>query len=562
LATQLSPLACVNDRTPRIPFNVPRHILLVVLCACFALLTLAFPVSRAFFRVEVSYNEGWNIYNAKTLVDHQLLYPVAYGWRSVNYPMLSFAIVAQLHQVTHDYLFTARMMSLIGLAGSSFLVGAIVRRLGASRQAAVLAGFFCVGMFATDADVYVGSDDPQMFAQIFFLAGLLLYLWRRSSGFAIAGAALLFVVGGSIKHNPIDFPLAVLIDLALVAPRRAMWFSLCGLSLAATSVALNIHFGGPYCIVQLTSPRSWQLSKAGGDMVTMMGPLLLPFVAAICMAYVARKDAKRRIATILLATSMLVGGYFGGGRGVSYNAFFSALLAIAILCGLAWDRLWKMMESETAGVIGDYSRRPGLGFAPAIFFAWLAIPWLLVPAINSGFDRNKWDPMRRMQETKLAERRFDHETAVLRNLYGPALCESLLRCYYAGKPYEVDPFNATRLIRFGKIDAKPIIEDLRLHRYAAVQLDSPIQQERHSDRFDPAVEAAIEQNYVPVLTNADGEIYVPRTVPLACCGRTATADSSAALRNDKQNGGRTSPRAEAGPPPLPKDDKPFSRGGD
>jgi hypothetical protein len=42
-------------------------------------------------------------------------------------------------------------------------------------------------------------------------------------------------------------------------------------------------------------------------------------------------------------------------------------------------------------------------------------------------------------------------------------------------------------------------------------LDSPIQQERQSERFDPAVEAAIEQNYVPALTNADGEIYVPRT---------------------------------------------------
>ncbi len=228
------------------------------------LLTLVFPVARAFFRVEVSYNEGWNIYNAQTLVRHELLYPVAYGWRSVNYPMLSFAILAQLHQWTHDYLFTARALSLIGLAGSGMLVGAIVRRLGASWQAAVLAGFFCMGMFATDADAYVGSDDPQMFAQIFFLAGLLLYVWRRVGRGALVGAALLFVVGGSIKHNPIDFPLAVLIDLALIAPRRALWFGGWGIGFAAASVALNIHFGGPYCIVQLMSPRTWLLSKAVG----------------------------------------------------------------------------------------------------------------------------------------------------------------------------------------------------------------------------------------------------------------------------------------------------------
>ena len=54
-----------------------------------------------------------------------------------------------------------------------------------------------------------------------------------------------------------------------------------------------------------------------------------------------------------------------------------------------------------------------------------------------------------------------------------------------------------------------MLEDLRQQRYAAVQFDEPIERERQSERWDPAILAAIEANYVPAVVNADGEIYVP-----------------------------------------------------
>jgi len=202
---------------------------IVWICACLALATAIVPFVRAFFRVEVDYNEGWNVYNASIVADYHLLYREKYAWTTVNYPMLSFFIQAQLHRLTHDYLFTARAVSVLSLTCCSVLVGAIVRSLSGSWQASTLAGFYCLALFCTDADIYVGMDDPQMFAQVFFLAGLLVYLWRRESLLAIACAALLFVVGGCIKHNPIDFPLAVLLELALISLRRALWFSGWGL---------------------------------------------------------------------------------------------------------------------------------------------------------------------------------------------------------------------------------------------------------------------------------------------------------------------------------------------
>jgi hypothetical protein len=463
------------------------------LCACFALATAIVPFARAFFRVEVNYNEGWNIYNAGIVANHQLLYPVKYAWTTVNYPMLSFFILAQLHRLTHDYLFTARAVSLLSLIGCSLLVGAIVRNLTGSWRASSLAGFYCLALFCTDADFYVGADDPQMFAQVFFLAGLLLYLWRRQSFFALTAAALLFVVGGSIKHNPIDFPLALLLELCLVSLRRAIWFSVWGLLFAGIAVALNTHFGGPAFLSQLLAPRGYSAIHALSQLVDVFGPLLLPFCVALFTAFILRKDEKRRIAAILLATTLVVGGYFGGGQGVSINALFSALLAMAILIGL--------FSQEVVSGRWEWANRPQRVYAPLLLFGWLIIPWIISGNLN---------PIESMHDIAAEQRRFDQDVALLRDRPGPALCESLLRCYFAGKSYDYDPFNATRFIRLGKLDASTILEEIHRKEYGAVQLDSRAQDEKGSERFEPSILAAIQSNYVPALEQEDTVIYVPK----------------------------------------------------
>jgi hypothetical protein len=468
----------------------PLH---VWLCAIFALLTALVPVVRACYRVELNYNEGWNVYNAAFVVQHRTLYPVRYDWVLTDYPMLSFEVVAALHRVTHEYLFTSRALSLLGLLASSVLVGAIVRRLGGSRQSALLAGCFCLALFATDADAYMGIDDPEMFAEPFFLGGLLLYLGGRDSVLRIGGAALLCVVGGSIKHTPIDFPLAILLDLLLIGPWRAAWFALCGLGLAALSIWLHLHFGGPYFLAQLLAHREWMAWKAARDLMLVVGPVLLPFGVAAGMGWRLLPDRRRRIAAIQLLASVAIGGYFGGGHGVSINALFSVLFGVSILLGLMWG------EPQQGGW--------RLAGRPLLLFGWLLIPWMLVPGIVSG----QWNPVARLRAVPAAEQRFDRETALLRTrTNGPVLCESLLRCYFGGKPYIYDGFNATRLIGMGKLNPQSMLEDLQRGRYAAVQLDDPLPLAYQSERFDPRIVRAVEENYVPALVNEDGEIYVPK----------------------------------------------------
>jgi hypothetical protein len=61
--------------------------------------------------------------------------------------------------------------------------------------------------------------------------------------------------------------------------------------------------------------------------------------------------------------------------------------------------------------------------------------------------------------------------------------------------------------------ASHVLHDLHNHRYRVVQFDYPIEQENNSERWDPAIVAAIEANCVPELVNEDGEIYVPKDPP-------------------------------------------------
>jgi len=458
-----------------------------------AFFTAIYPAVRAFYRVEITYNEGWNVYNAGAVANHQVLYPAAYGWTTVNYPMLSFVIVAWLHRFTHDFLFTARVLSLLATLGCGVLSGLVVKRVTGSARAAWVAGAYCIAMFCAVVDFYVGQDDPAMLALAVFMAALLLYVSRRESLLALTGVAALFVLAGNIKHDPMGFPLAVSVDLLLLSWRRALWFWAWGGVFLAGAVWLNLHFGGPGFLMQLFAPRTFSLAKGLEQPGTVFGPLLLPFAAAAYVAWVGLKDKRTRVLGLLLILGLVLGVVFGGGTGVSVNAQFTAMLAVAMLLGVALDRIatgeWRWAGPRTQR------------YAPAAMLAWLVIPLIAC---------NTWNPVRELRETSSEQRLFDEDVVFLRAQSGPALCESLLRCYLAGKPFVYDPFNATRLIEFHKLDDASIVNGLRQHQFGAVQIDALEEDDAFPDRFDGRIAAAIAQNYRPALVHGGARIYVPR----------------------------------------------------
>jgi hypothetical protein len=472
----------------------------LILSLCFFVVLYAawMPFYRATLRLEIKYNEGWNAYNAEAMASHSGIYPVRYGWTMANYPVLSFATLAGLGELTHDYLFTGRMLSLLSLLASCVLAAAIVRRLAGSSRAGLLAGLLCLTVFCANADGYVGMNEPQMFAQIFFMAALYLYIAGGEGPVTLVLCALLIVIGGNVKHNLLDFPLAIAIDLGLRSRRRLALFVGALVGFAALALPMNIYLGGPHFVDQMLVPRRYTISRLLQSTWDYYMPLLIPMVAALVAAMQSWRVPQRRVLAILFACSFGLGVFFAGGDGVSINTFFSCTLTMAMLIGLFLHSCAGLETSPTPAL-----RRLALA-APLALFAWMLIPM----ASNDIF----W-PRENLRQLQAARQRYSEQVALLRSHPGPALCESILRCYDAGKPYFLDPFNATSLIEFGRLDENVLVQGIRHQQFAAIQFNRPPQPdgmpEPASERFTQGVLEAVRDHYRLARADKDCAIYVP-----------------------------------------------------
>ncbi|MGA3082583.1 MAG: hypothetical protein ABSD44_14620 [Terracidiphilus sp.] len=485
----------MNPR-PRSLLLRPVSLFLIAICAAILIWTAALPFSRAFLLTEIDYNEGWNVYNTQKVAEHLQLYPAPCGWTTVNYPALSFHLVAALGRNNSGYLFAARILSLAGLCLSGVMAGLIVGHTTRSRTAAWLSGLFLVAFFCANASGYVGMDDPQMLAQAFFMAGIYVYLRGNRAGWALEATALLFVVGGNIKHNLIEFPLAVLLDMLFSAPRKALRFAAGGAAMAALSIVLTRRIDGPAYLACLLAPRGYSAPAAIGNLLHLLLSSPLPAGAALMTACLCWKNPARRVLALLLFCALAANTYFSGGSGVDVNAFFGSMLAMVLLCGVFWAEFFKLPLGRSKAL-------------PPLAACWLFFLWLAIPMIRSGNGRTD----KVLADNREQARRFAVEVAYLQQQPGPALCESILRCAIAGKPYLYDPFNATRFIEQGKLDSGVIVDQLKEHRYGSLQLYDSAEQKIAApgpqSTFALPILRAIELYYRPGLDNEDGVIYLP-----------------------------------------------------
>jgi hypothetical protein len=462
----------------------------------------AMPFYRAAMFLEIKYNEGWNAYNATTLAHHATIYPARYAWTMANYPVLSFFTIAQLGRFTHDYVYTGRFLSLLGLVLSCVFAGIIVQRITTSRRTGLLAALLCLTLFCTNAHTYVGVDDPQLFAQAFFMAGLLLYVVYRDRPSALIAVALLFVIGGNIKHNLIDFPLALSIELFLVSRRRLAFFIGLLALFEVPAFYLNLHLGGPFFLDQLLIPRRYFWDKPFTQSFDYYIVLLIPMAAALYAAARSFRVPQRRVIAIYFAVSLIVGVYFSGGEGVSINAYFSNTLALAMILGFFLQD-FGVPHPRLSGTAVQWNSA-----ATLILFFWMLIPLQCDDAL---FPLDNWHKLHAQQQ------RFTAQVDFLRAHPGPALCESILRCYYADKPYVVDPFNSASLIHAGKLDENVLVSAIQAQQFSAIQFNKPPLASGRPDappeRFTPAVLQAVQQNYTLGLQNSDCTIYVPAHQP-------------------------------------------------
>ncbi len=274
------------------------------------------------FNFERNYNEGWNVYNAQRLIDHEVIYDDNY-WRVNNYPILSFAAVAGLNVVVHNLLLSGRIISLISFLAIGVLAGAAIRRLDGDLVDAVFGGGCALGFCYLVAPTWVAADDPQTLGEALMLAGLVSYISEPSSRLSLLRTALLVTLGGFVKHNVVAIPLAITFDIATRSPRRLPFWLACCAGLGVGCFGLTHLVAGGTFVDHLLSPRifTWHAARYHLMKYLRLGEIPLAVILLFARPIFSRNRwvlAAYGLITIITAT------IFSGFEGTSYNMFQDA----------------------------------------------------------------------------------------------------------------------------------------------------------------------------------------------------------------------------------------------
>lgn len=399
-------------------------------------------------------NEGWNAAHAMRL---GRLYPPAGSWMVNNYPPLSFYLVAAIARLTGDAVVAGRIIALLAFAAANIAVAIAARVMGTGRRAAGLAALFFAAVLLVASD-YVAMDDPQLLGHAIQLGGLLLALRGRA-----VVAALLFAVALFVKHNLLALPVATGLWLCLENRRAGLAFITTGL-VACGAGLLTFHAAfGTSLLAQLASPR---LSGFANIITALRGLWWAP-LPALAITAIAPGRA-RNFALVYGVAALALGLVFSAGDGVDTNAFFDLAIALSLALGLAVDR------------------KPLFALAALAPVAFLALHF---------HDNNYFYTRDFAQESA-------RDIAFVRAQPGPALCDQLSLCQWAGKPAQIDVFNIGEAIRAGARDSAPLANAIAQHRFGVIQLQD-------MDALGPQVRAAINAHYRLHHANDNGSFLTP-----------------------------------------------------
>ena len=224
------------------------------------------------------------------------------------------------------------------------------------------------------------------------------------------------------------------------------------------------------------------------------GPVSLAMIAALVWSVASLKDKRLRVLAIIFLTSLLVGSVSGGVIGVWVNSYFDIYLSLSMIVGLIMLQVWR-------GQIGKRQAWTAVGVPLAFLLSFVPV-WVAGPPLF-------WKAISTLAEE---QDQFKSEVSFLRDHPGPAFCESLLRCYEAGKAYEYDPFNSANLVKLGKLDAVTLIDRLSRGELAVVQLCCSIDFLKADDDpfIIPGTLAALESSYELGFAREGCYIYIPK----------------------------------------------------
>jgi hypothetical protein len=403
-------------------------------------------------------NEGWNAAHAMALAAGHALYPPHGALMVNNYPPLSFYIVGALAHLTGDFVIAGRILSLLAFLVICAGLAALLRRMDCTRQAVMLAVLFFAATLLISSD-YVGMNDPQLLGHAVQIAALLLVLAH-----APIAAALIFAASLFIKHNLLALPLASAIWLMWQDRRAGLGFIAAGLLFAGAGLMAFRFVYGTSLLSEISSARLTSFSNVRASVLHLWWAVL-PLVAAVGL----RRDRWGGLCLIYGSIALMLGIVFSAGDGVDANAFFDLAIALSLALGLA------------AGL------RPML-------VASAAAPLMIFLALNFS-DNNFFF-------TRAFAQQSARDIAFLKSQPGPALCDQLSLCLWAGKKAEVDVFNTGEGVQSGARDGATLAQLIAARHFTVIQMEEP-------DFLGPQVRQAIAQNYRLDHSGDNGNFFTP-----------------------------------------------------
>ena len=405
-------------------------------------------------------NEGWNGAHALAAMSRHGLYPPPKALVVNNYPPLSFYLIGALAH-GRDVIIAGRWVALAAYLAAVGGIAAVLRRMDCRPRASLLGAAFFAALLLIASD-YVGMDDPQLLGHAVQLGALLLLLRER-----VFVSALIFGASLFIKHNLLAMPLAAGLWLLVQDRRAGAAFLLWLLAFALSGLVLFQLGFGISLIDQLASPRLFSPANLGSAVMHLWWAVLPGLAMAGFWP-----DRPSMFCSIYAAAALLLGLVFAAGDGVDANAFFDLGVALSLALGLVAERgRWPVLAAASA--------------LPLLVFAGVT------------FQDNNFFFTRAFAQRSAAD------IAFLNGRPGPAMCDQLSLCLWAGKGAEVDVFNVGEAIKAHARDPAPLTGMIAHHHFASLQLID-------MDGMGPGIRRAIEKNYRVDHRDDNGTFWVPR----------------------------------------------------
>lgn len=451
---------------------------------------LLYRIVSIFYRQPMSYNEGWNVFFvSKALAGMPLYVPLdRFPLTPLNYPPFSYFMIGALSALTGDILLTGRVVTLLSSIIVAWMIYGIVKNATGQSGAALFAALFWLCLMAQFAPARLVLYDPQMLAHVFSVGALFLYSrWRAelTSGRAWILAAVC-CCGIFIKHLLVAVPAALAAALFLENRRAFGHFAFGGIVIGGVFTSAWAAYGGRPALANfLDAGRPVANARLYFRLAQMRRFLIVVLAQVLLLLANFRRDWTLYV--VYFSVSFLLAVYTSRGVGIDTNAWFDTFIASALLCGIFAARLplWSGGESKWRAAL-----------------AYLVLSAALLPLLsglpNALRRSTDYRGLRRSEEV------YRRDVALLRSIPGPALFESLLLGYDAGKEFILEPFNIAQLIAARRIPENLLTDAIEQRRFGAIVLDADLDDALRGARYlsfttltrwTPGTLAAIAENY-------------------------------------------------------------------